>query len=500
MKPNLFNSVKVAAPQTNVFDLSHDVKMSAKMGNLYPIMRTSCVPGDRFKIGCESLIRFAPLVSPAMHRFDVTMHYFFIPYRILWPNWENFITNTKNEGGFLPAAPYIKYTKDVWNLGLSDYLGLPEPPAGLSENVLAYDFAAYQCIYNEYYRDQNLIEPVDYILKDGENPQDLGKLRKRAWEHDYFTSCLPWAQKGDAVNLPIGQFNDVPVRVNEAVPGTPVSVSGSVTMNTETEQYNGDWTSFPIDGLFAKTSDLQAQSTTINDLRRAFRLQEWLERAARGGTRYVELIKSFFGVNSPDKRLQRPEYITGIKTPVVISEVLQTSETATSPQGNMAGHGVSVVAGGDSDYYCEEHGVIMGIMSVMPKTAYQQGIHRTFLKFDPLDYYWEQFANIGEQEVFNKELYAFTANGNNTFGYIPRYSEYKFENNRVAGEFRNSLDFWHEGRIFATEPALNEEFISCNPANRIFAVTDPEVDNLYCHILNKVEAIRPMPVYGTPTF
>ena len=241
-------------------------------------------------------------------------------------------------------------------------------------------------------------------------------------------------------------------------------------------------------------------STTINDLRRAFRLQEWLERAARGGTRYVELIKSFFGVNSPDKRLQRPEYITGIKTPVVISEVLQTSETATSPQGNMAGHGVSVVAGGDSDYYCEEHGVIMGIMSVMPKTAYQQGIHRTFLKFDPLDYYWEQFANIGEQEVFNKELYAFTANGNNTFGYIPRYSEYKFENNRVAGEFRNSLDFWHEGRIFATEPALNEEFISCNPANRIFAVTDPEVDNLYCHILNKVEAIRPMPVYGTPTF
>ena len=247
---------------------------------------------------------------------------------------------------------------------------------------------------------------------------------------------------------------------------------------------------------------MEVPPTSINELRRAFRLQEWLERNARGGTRYIEQILAHFGVKSSDARLQRPEYITGVKTPVVISEVLNTTGIdGELPQGNMAGHGVAVTTGKFGSYFCEEHGWIMGIMSVMPKTAYQQGIPKMFQKFDNLDYYWPSFANIGEQEVKQSEIFAFTANDNNTFGYVPRYAEYKYMPSRVAGEFRTSLDYWHLGRKFDTQPTLNQTFIECDPSatKRIFAVEEG-ADTLYCHVLNKIQAIRPMPKFGTPMF
>jgi hypothetical protein len=228
-------------------------------------------------------------------------------------------------------------------------------------------------------------------------------------------------------------------------------------------------------------------------------LQEWLERNARGGTRYIENILAHFGVRSSDKRLQRPEYITGTKTPVTISEVLNTASIdGELPQGNMAGKGVSYGSGAYKSYRVEEHGYIISIMSVMPKPAYQQGIPKWFLKNDPLQFYWPSFAHIGEQEVQNQELYAYTNNAEETFGYIPRYAEYKYMPNRVAGDFRTTLDFWHLGRIFATEPTLSQEFleVSEEDVERIFAVEGE--DNLYCEVLNKVKAVRPMPVFGTP--
>jgi hypothetical protein len=229
------------------------------------------------------------------------------------------------------------------------------------------------------------------------------------------------------------------------------------------------------------------------------KLQEWLERSARGGTRYVESILSHFGVKSSDKRLQRPEYITGTKSPVIISEVLNTAGAAL-PQGNMSGHGMAVNSGKAGSYRCEEHGYIIGIMSVMPKTAYQQGIPKHFLKDDPFDYFWPSFANIGEQEVKNDEVYAFTPTGNEPFGYVPRYAEYKFEQSRVAGDFRTSLAYWHLGRIFNSQPGLNGTFITSDPTHRIFAVTDPLQEKLYAHVLNRVTAIRPMPKFGIPSF
>ncbi|MDI9312780.1 MAG: major capsid protein [Limnohabitans sp.] len=506
MAKNLFNSVKMTKPQKNVFDLTHDVKLSANMGDLTPILTLECVPGDKFDLSCESMIRFAPLTAPVMHRMDVTMHYFFVPNRILWDNWEKYITDA-NSGLVRPYLSSEEFeARYAANNGTCrqtmDYLGVPPPPnSSTNTQLTAFPFAAYQSIYNEYYRDQNLVVPVNYKLNDGDNYtswarfRELTTLRKRAWEHDYFTASLPFAQKGPAVDIPLGSIQDdadIHIQPNTAttLTGTPINVDLSISANNATTD------------IFAKTTGLQVEPTTINELRRAFRLQEWLEKNARGGTRYIENILAHFGVKSSDARLQRPEYITGVKSPVVVSEVLQTGQSDSTPQGNMAGHGISVSSGRTGSYYCEEHGYIIGIMSVMPKTAYQQGIPRTFLKNDSLDYFWPSFAHIGEQEVQLQELYAYTANNQDTFGYVPRYAEYKYMPSRVAGDFRNTLDYWHLGRIFANEPALNEEFITCtsDDTSRIFAVEDPDAQKLYCHVLNKIKAVRPMPKYGTPTF
>ena len=507
MGKNIFNSVKLEKPKKNVFDLSHDVKMSMKMGQLTPVLVTECVPGDSFQIGCDSLIRFAPMVAPVMHRMDVSVHYFFVPNRIVWENWEKFIVDANTEH-VLPYLP--RYNDSVYSPNFPtrffDYMGIPPKPSGTTVNLNALPFAAYQAIYNEYYRDENLIAPVDYKLVDGDNSdvgptwQVLTKLRNRSWEHDYFTASLPFAQKGTAVDIPIGSIdNDVAVNWN-SLENAHTSVTYDA-VNSQTIGSSAGVSTLGTPEMIAKTSDIDIQPTTINDLRRAFRLQEWLEKNARGGTRYIENILMHFGVRSSDKRLQRPEYITGLKTPVIISEVLNTSATEGEPQGNMAGHGVAVSTGKYGNYFCEEHGYIIGIMSVMPQPAYQQGLPKTFLKNDPLDFFWPSFAHIGEQPVQNNELYAYTATGEDTFGYVPRYAEYKYQASRVAGDFRTILDYWHLGRIFATQPALNQAFIECTPeqVERIFAVQDGE-DNLYCQIMHKIKAVRPMPKFGTPNF
>jgi len=503
MSKNLFNSVKMFRPKSNFFDLTHTVKFSCNMGSLVPIMCTPAVPGDRFKLSCQSLIRFQPLVAPAMHRFDAYIHYFFVPNRILWPNWEKYITNTL-VGGVLPAHPTVSPSEMLYTK-LFDYLGIPQPSVGQSATINALPFAAYAKIYNEYYRDQNLITELNAVLIDGANDanDDIMQLRTRAWNHDYFTSCLPFAQKGDSVDIPLGKIqSDSPVKYNLGPqPPSDITLTGAPNNINLPDGFPDPAGLVAANEMYAETKGLEVDPTTINDLRRAFRLQEWLEKAARGGSRYIESILAHFGVKSSDKRLQRPEYITGAKTPIVVSEVLNTTGTVDAPQGAMAGHAFGVAEGNYGGYFCEEHGYIMGIMSVMPKTAYQDGIAKHFLKFnDPFEHFWPSFANIGEQEVLNRELYAYGATPNAVFGYVPRYAEYKFENDRVAGDFRTSLDFWHMGRQFSAQPSLNKQFIDCVPDYRIFAVPEATVDHVLVDMMNIVKAVRPMPKFGTPQF
>ena len=506
---NLWNSIQLKKPKKSKFDLTHDVKMSCNMGELVPICNMEVLPGDSFTISNQNLIRMAPMIAPVMHRVDVYVHYFFVPNRILWANWEKFITNDQF-AQTPPVHPTILYDTNLTpdQKRMAQYFGLPEITVNWnSYPINAFPFAAYNRIYNDYYRDENLDAKLSETLSDGaNNPANFLLMQFRAWEHDYFTSALPWAQKGASVSIPMGSIAlDSKVYINASSgPGTTLSGSGtpsSIQIPTTPADSGSGITS---NQLFAQTKGKSVNPTTINDLRRATRLQEWLEKNARAGTRYVESLLSHFFVKAQDERLQRSEYIGGAKSPLTISEVLNTTGTTGQlPQGNMAGHGIGLTNGNQCHYHAQEHGWIIGIMSVLPKPAYQQGIDKSFFKSDFLDYAWPEFANIGEQPVYNKEIYAFAnANPDDVFGYVPRYSEYKYIRNRVAGQFMNSLDYWHLGRKFATPPALNSTFIKCTPTatSRIFAVTDPTVDHLYCQVVNNVSVVRALPFYGTPAF
>lgn len=528
-KNDIFTKVQVQNVKSNVFDLSHDVKLSLNMGELIPINVMECIPGDKFNISTESLLRFAPLVAPVMHKINVFTHYFFVPNRLLWPNWEKFITGNNGLESAPPSPPTLTNLQ-ISPGDLADYMGLPVTEdasgtiieGGITDRVSALPFAAYQKIYDDYYRDQNLEASTWNPLLDGDNPNQAQWInkRKRAWEHDYFTSSLPFAQKGEAVTIPL--IGEAPVEFSHnpdntgglwrnadptgSAPITAGTMGANVGVgNTATARFTASPSpNAAYDPNGTLSADLsQASSATINDLRRAFRLQEWLEKMARGGSRYIEQIAMHFGVKSSDARLQRPQFLGGHKQPVIISEVLQTSESGeSSPQGTMAGHALSASSGKGISYSCEEHGYIIGIMSIMPKTAYQQGIPKHFSRRSYLDYAWPTFAHIGEQEVLNKEIYyANDTKNDETFGYIPRYSEYRYLDSRVAGEFRTSLAFWHLGRIFNNRPNLNAEFIKCDPDTRIFAVETEGYDqHIWAHVYNKVRAVRKLPKYGTPQF
>lgn len=523
-----FDKIQIKTPRSNKFDLSHDRKFSLNMGALVPILLQEVLPGDSWQCKTEIMMRFAPMLAPIMHRVDCTIHYFFVPNRIVWDEWEDFITGGE-DGLAAPVSPYIyiggandghglQATGNLELNGLADYFGLPVNYGSLISTssevaINALPFRGYQLIYNEYYRDQNLQPKIAFGKGSGRitsDPEinDLAFLRYRAWEKDYFTSALPWAQRGPSVYIPIEGEADwaykLPTVATRSLPPLPPGpAAGNTQLSASAHLQDSGGNDITLQNIDHIT--LTNATTTINDLRNAVRLQEFLEKNARGGARYTEQLRSHFGVKSSDARLQRPEYVGGYKVPCVISEVLSSFQDpagAGNPQGNMSGHGIAVGGGNRIRRFFEEHGFLFGIMSVMPRTAYQDGIHKMWNRGTKLDYAFPEFAQLGEQEVKNYELYYGPVDGVTnfeTFGYQSRYAEYKYMNSSVHGDLRDSLDYWHMGRKFSTRPGLNADFVVSDPTERIFAVEDPATTKLYCQIHHQLSALRRLPYFGTPT-
>lgn len=519
MKKNIFNGAGLQGVPHSKFDLGHEKKLSLQMGELVPILCQEILPSDSFRVNTELFARMQALLSPVMHRVDATIHYFFVPTRLVWNEWEDFITGGRL-GTSLPPWPNIladNANKARFAPGtLADYLGLPDI-SGVTVTpttpISALPFRAYQLIYDEYYRDNQLIAPVDVPITSGLQTgttilDQHMSLRKSAWEKDYFTSARPNTQLGTEINLPItnsvtyrSQSDVLSIAGGNASANTLIGVdatAGKMTINKATAA---------AAGVGGRIENIQSVDSliTINSLRRSLKIQEWLEKSMRGGSRYIEQIWSHFKQRSSDARLQRPEYLGGGKQSITISEVLQTSSVtgAPTPLGTMGGHGFTVGNQNGFQRKFEEHGFVIGILRILPKTAYMQGIERMWTRADKFDYYFPEFANLGEQPVTNKEIYYNPAVSNTVndqpFGYQQRYAEYKYQPSTVHGEFRTSLDFWHMARKFTAAPVLNSSFVEADPTNRIFAVADPNVDKILCQIYHNIDAVRPMPYYSIPS-
>lgn len=518
---NFMQMVQVDPPKRNNFDLTHEAKMSLKMGPIYPVAWYEIVPGDKFRIRPEFMLRFLPLISPAMHRIDADFHAFFVPFRLIWNEWETFITGGR-DGTANPAMPYIQYSASNISLfakgTLSDYLSVPTHSGSVSQpvNISALPYRAYQLIYDQYFRDPNLEAELNISLASGlVTGSELTKittLRNRKWEKDYFTSALPWPQRGAAVTMPITINAAVNYRTPAKIFTTSYSPPASDTV------LSGDPTSGDARNIIRSTGNFSTNavidniqsitattSTTITELRRAVKLQEWMERNARGGYRYIEQLLTHFGVRASDYRLQRAHYIGGSRVPVKISEVLTTyadPSGAGSPAASLRGHGLGIGALDNMEFEAEEHGIIMLMFSIKPKSAYYQGIPKFFLKFDRFEFYWPEFAHIGEQVVDGRELFYNGNQGTTVFGYQERYAEYKWTNSKVSGDMRDTLEFWHLGRKFTSAPGLNEAFVTVQPTEtkRIFAVTNSTSDDIVAQFLINVDALRPIPYISVPDF
>lgn len=498
---NVFSKVSYRSPGRSMFDLSYDKKFSCDMGELIPVMCDEVVPGDIIKIGNEAVIRFQPLVAPVLHEINMYVHYFFVPYRLLWNEktnallsqtgtWEGFITGGET-GTNTDTLP--RWTPSVTTIGsLWDYLGFPTGITPTGALPLDFPRRAYNFIYNEFYRDENIITAVALTNE---------TILQRCWEKDYFTSSLPWQQKGTAPALPISGTSSAVFPAGNFIVSAPSNIGVSNTAGTTGIYTNNATQQANAQASFNNNTVNLASATTfdIEDLRLAFQIQRWLERNARAGSRYTEFLKSHFGVSPRDDRLDRPEYVGGSKSPIIVSEVLQTSKTESgAPQGNLAGHGLSVSRTFCGKYRVQEFGLIMGLMSVMPRSVYQQGINRQWLRTTKYDFYFPEFANLSEQAIIRAEIYANTVSGDNNtiFGYQGRYDEMRTKQSMVCGDMRDNFDFWHISRQFSSAPTLNATFLQCIPRKDIMAV--PTVDALLVSFGNLIHAYRPLPASAEP--
>lgn len=517
-----FSQVPRAEIPRSSFDRSHGLKTAFNAGILIPVFVDEALPGDTFSLSMTGFGRLSTPLRPFMDNVFVNSFFFFVPYRLLWSNFQKFMGQQDNPGD---STSYLvpQIVSPVGGYGeqsIFDYMGLPTKVPGMSHSALP--LRAYNLIWNEWFRDQNLQNSVARNMGDGPDAYTDYNLMHRGKRHDYFTSCLPWPQKGTAVNIPLGtqapikglsmqggtatagaagwgttSSGDIPI-------GTPGNIAGTgLFIQSQTQPAAFSNTNRPQ--IFADLT--QATGATINQLRQAFQMQKLLERDARGGTRYTEIIRAHFNVVSPDARLQRPEYLGGGQGIININQVAQTAPTVAgqTPQGNLAAYGTASVRGHGFTKSFTEHGVVIGMVAVRADLNYQQGLNRMWSRSTKYDFYWPALAMIGEQAVLNQEIYAqgTAAPGVDTqaWGYQERFAEYRYKPSQITGKLRSNsatpLDTWHLAQYFTALPALNDAFIQDNPPiSRVVAV--PTEPNFIWDSYFQFRCARPMPTYGVP--
>lgn len=512
-----FSQIPRAEIQRSSFNRSHGYKTTFDSGYLVPFYIDEVLPGDTFNLKCTLFARLATPIVPFMDNMFMETFFFFVPNRLLWDNWQKFNGEQENPGDSTDfLIPTIKNTGSFAVGSIADYFGIPTGVNNLEVNALP--FRAYNLIYNEWFRDENLqdILPVEK----GDGPDDVAnfKLVRRGKRHDYFTSALPWPQKGPGVEIPLGTSAPIHGLSNGSLTNlftTTATNIGSYSFNEGADTYAFGSVGKASVGkaslsniVTGNVSDIYADLTTataytINSLRQAFQVQRLYERDARGGTRYTEILRAHFGVISPDARLQRPEYLGGSSSPININPVQQTSATdSTSPQGNLAAFGLtsSKIHGFTKSFV--EHGYIIGLVNVRADLTYQQGLQRLWSRQTRFDFYWPALAHLGEQAVLNKEIYAQgTAADDDVFGYQERYAEYRYYPSLITGKFRSTyaqpLDMWHLSQKFDSLPTLSGQFIEDNPpVSRVIAVQDEPQFLLDTYF--SLNCVRPMPVYSVP--
>lgn len=526
------------------FDRSSSVKTSFNVGDVIPFYLDEVLPGDTFKVKTSKVVRLQTLITPMMDNIYLDTYFFFVPNRLVWNHWKEF-NGENTESAWLPTTEYeipqiTSPATDGWKVGtVADYFGIPTGVPGLSVNALP--FRAYALIMNEWFRDENLSDPLVVPLDDatvagvntGAYITDVAKggLPFVASKyHDYFTSCLPAPQKGPDVTIPVAEAGNLPVLTL----GDVVPQPSSYTLSGIGGHYNGSSydpenvgvrtanTKFELDdSYYLKSNDSQnfiptnlwavqsggVHAATINQLRMAFQIQKLYEKDARGGTRYTEILKSHFGVTSPDARLQRPEYLGGNRIPININQIVQQSATTegSTPQGNPVGLSLTTDNHSDFTKSFTEHGFILGLMVARYDHTYQQGLDRMFSRKSRFDYYWPVFANIGEQAVYNKEIYAQGSDADDeVFGYQEAWADYRYKPNRVTGEMRSSyaqsLDVWHLADDYSSLPSLSDSWIreDKSTVDRVLAVQSSVSNQLFADIYVENRCTRPMPMYSIP--